>query len=181
MWSGKVELLGSSATLFMLHQATLGSAYSPGGALPFLGKGLYKENNGYHHPTAITIKAEGICLLKCIIEIKFIYLKFIIWTILNTQFAGSLAYSQCCEYNHSVQFSSVQLLSRVRLFATPWIAARQASLSITNSRSLLKLMSIESVMPSNHFFLCHPLLLPPSIFSSIRVFSNESAHRIRLL
>ena len=70
------------------------------------------------------------------------------------------------------QFSSVQSLSRVRLFPTPWIAARQASLS-TNSQSLLKLMSIESVMPSNHLILCRPLLLLPSIFPSIRVFSNE--------
>ena len=71
-------------------------------------------------------------------------------------------------------FSSVQLLSRVRLFLTPWTAARQDSLPITNSRSLLKLMSIESVMPSNHLILCHPIFLPPSIFPSIRVFSNES-------
>ena len=75
--------------------------------------------------------------------------------------------------------SSVQLLSRARLFATPWIAARQASLSITNSWSLLKLMSIKSVTPSNHLILCHPLLLPPSIFLSIRVFLNESALCIR--
>ena len=79
----------------------------------------------------------------------------------------------------SLQFSSVQLLSRVQLFATLWTAARQASLSITNSRSLLKLISIESVMPSNHFILCRPLLLPPSIFPSIRVFSNESVLRSR--
>ena len=77
------------------------------------------------------------------------------------------------------QFSSVQSLSYVRLFATPWTAARQASLSIMNSLSLLKLMSIESVIPSNHLILCHPLLLLPSIFPSIRVFSNESALRIR--
>ena len=77
------------------------------------------------------------------------------------------------------QFSSVQSLSRVRLFVTPWTAAHQASLSITNSRSSLKLMSIESVMPSNHLILCHPLLLLPSIFPSIGVFSNESALRIR--
>ena len=75
---------------------------------------------------------------------------------------------------YSVQFSSVQLLSRVWLFATPWTAAHQASLSISNSWSLLKLMSIESVMPSNHLILCRPLLLLPSIFLSIRVFSNES-------
>ena len=74
---------------------------------------------------------------------------------------------------------SVQLLSRVRLFATPWTTARQASLSITNSQSLFKLISIESVMPSNHLILCHLLLLLPSIFPSIRVFSNESALHIR--
>ena len=75
--------------------------------------------------------------------------------------------------------SSVQSLSFVRLFVTLWTAARQASLSITNSQSLPKLISIESVMPSNHLILCRPLLLPPSIFPSIRVFSNESALRIR--
>ena len=75
--------------------------------------------------------------------------------------------------------SSVQLLSRVRLFATPWIAARQASLSITNSRSLLKLIPIMSVMPSSHLILCHPLLLLSLIPPSIRVFSNESALRMR--
>ena len=75
--------------------------------------------------------------------------------------------------------SSVQLLSHVQLFASPWTAAHQASLSITNFRSLPKLMSIELVMPSNHLILCHPLLLLPSIFPSIRVFSNESAFCIR--
>ena len=79
-----------------------------------------------------------------------------------------------------VQFScSVQLLSRVRLFATPRTAACQASLTITNSWSLLKLMSFKSVMPSNHLILCRPLFLLPSIFPSIRVFSNESVLRIR--
>ena len=75
--------------------------------------------------------------------------------------------------------SSVQLLSRVQLFATPRTAARKASLSITSSRNLLKLTYIESVMPSNHLILCCPLLLPPSIFSSIRVFSDESILHIR--
>ena len=75
-------------------------------------------------------------------------------------------------------FSSVQSLSRVRLFVTPWTAACQASLSVTNFWSLLKLMSIESVTPSNHLIVCCPLL-PPSIFPSIRLFSNESALRIR--
>ena len=73
---------------------------------------------------------------------------------------------------------SVQSLSRVPLFVTPWTAACQASLSITNSQSLLRLMSIEPVMPSNHLILCHPLL-PPSIFPSIRVFSSESVFNIR--
>ena len=84
--------------------------------------------------------------------------------------------------NHGKQvlhFTSVQSLSHVGLFPTPWTAVSQASLSITNSRSLPKLTSIESVMPSNHFILCRPLLLPPSIFPSIRVFSNESALHIR--
>ena len=81
--------------------------------------------------------------------------------------------------NMSNQFSSVQSLSHVWLFVTPWIAARQASLSITNSWSSLKLMSIESVMPSSHLILCHPLLLLPPIPSSIRVFSNQSTLRMR--
>ena len=76
-------------------------------------------------------------------------------------------------------FSSVQSLSRVQLFVTPWTTTHQASLSITNSRSLLKLTSIESAMPSNHLILCRPLLLLPSIFPSIRVFSNESVLHIR--
>ena len=75
--------------------------------------------------------------------------------------------------------SSVQALSRVWLFVTPWTAARQASLSIINSRSLLKLMPIKLVMPSSHLILCHPLLVPPSIFPSTRVFSNESTLRMR--
>ena len=80
----------------------------------------------------------------------------------------------CC-----LSFGSGQSLSRVRLFASPWIAAHQASLSITNSRNFFKLMPTELVMPSNHLILCHPLFLPPSIFPSIRVFSNESILRIR--
>ena len=80
--------------------------------------------------------------------------------------------------NKSVQFSSVQQLSRVQFFAIPWTAARRGSLSITNSQSLPEFMSIESVMPSNHLIFCWPLL-PPSIFPSIKVFSNESALHIR--
>ena len=76
-------------------------------------------------------------------------------------------------------FNSVQSLSHVQLFATPWTAAHQATLSITNSQSLLKLTSLKSVIPSNHLILCHPLLLLPSIFPSIRVFSDKSVLRIR--
>ena len=76
-------------------------------------------------------------------------------------------------------FSSIQSLSHVQLFVTPWTAALQASQSIINSWNLLRLTSLESVTPSNHLILCYPLLLPPSIFPSIRVFSNESALRIR--
>ena len=88
-----------------------------------------------------------------------------------------------CSYHKEIYcvhgFSSVQSLSRVRLFVTRWTAAHQASLSITNSWSLLKIMSLELVMPSNHLILCHLLLLPPSVFPSIRVFSNQSVLRIR--
>ena len=80
---------------------------------------------------------------------------------------------------HSLHLSSVQSLSRVWLFVTAWTAARQAFLSITSSQSLLKLMYVELVMPSNHLIHYHPLLLPPSIFPSIRVFSNEAVLRIR--
>ena len=97
-------------------------------------------------------------------------------------------FSEDCVFNENIAIlsarvevcsSSVQMLNRVRLLAIPWTAARQASLSLTNSQSLLKLVSTESVMPSNHLILCHPLLLSPSIFPSIRVFSNESALHIR--
>ena len=92
-------------------------------------------------------------------------------------FAVNLKLTQHCKSTE--QFSSVQSLSHIRLFATPWIAARQASLSITNSWSLLKLVSIKLVMPSNNLILSRPILLLPSIFPSIRVFSNESVLCIR--
>ena len=105
-----------------------------------------------------------------------------IWLGLHTAKTRSIIHSIVASGHHcsvnsapSVQFNSVQSLSRVRLFATPWTKARQVSLSITNSQSSLKLMSLESVMSSNHLLLCRPLLLPSSIFPSIRVFSNESA------
>ena len=85
-----------------------------------------------------------------------------------------------CRYAFSsVQFCSIQLLSCVWIFATPWTAVHQASLSITNSQSLLILMSIKSVMPSSHFILCRPLLILPLVFPSIRVFSDESVICIR--
>ena len=87
--------------------------------------------------------------------------------------------TQMSDWTITVQFSSVQSPSRVQLFATPWTVVRQAFLSITNSWSLHKPMSTESVMPSNHLILCHPLLLLPSNFHSIRFFSNESALHIR--
>ena len=96
------------------------------------------------------------------------------FTVISSVFQPRAAAFSCAYH-----FSSVQLLSHVQLFATPWTAACQASLSITNSRSMLKLMSIESVRPSNHLILCRPLLLLPSIFPSIRVFSNESILHIR--
>jgi len=93
------------------------------------------------------------------------------WSIVDLQCCGNFFWDSVYI---SVQFSSVQLLSHVQLFATPWIPAHQSSLSITNFQSSPKLMSIESVMSSSHLILCHPLLLLPSIPPSIRVFSNES-------
>ena len=98
---------------------------------------------------------------------------------LGCQLCRAYPASGCRWIHPSSPHSSVQLPSCVRLFAAPWTAARQASLSITNSRSLPKLISIESVMPFNHLILCHPLLLLPSLFPSIRVFSKESVLRIR--
>ena len=95
------------------------------------------------------------------------------FSLINTQIVDNLSFQIL------IHFSSVQSLSHIQLFATPWTAAHQTSLYITSSQSLLKLMSIELVMPSNHLILCCPLLLLPSVFPSIRVFSKESALRIR--
>ena len=100
---------------------------------------------------------------------------------LSMNFWSGCAESRTLECKRTSYLSSVQSLSRVWLFVIPWTAARQASLSIANSWSFLRLMFIESVMSSNHFILCRPLLLLPSIFSSIRVFSNESVLRIKVL
>ena len=102
------------------------------------------------------------------------------WEIIPGGWEKVRKYIQCFwAFRKILHFSSVQSLSCVWLFVTPWTAARQASLSITNSRSLPKLMSTESVMPSKHLIFCCPLLLLPSIFPSIRVFSSESVLRIR--
>ena len=93
--------------------------------------------------------------------------------------ALSLSHTYTHAHTRTQRYSEVKSFSRVQLFATPWTTAHQASLSITKSWSLLKLMSIESMMPSNHLILCRALLFPPSIFSSIRVFSNELVLCIR--
>ena len=107
-----------------------------------------------------------------------IVMRYLLYDRLSAIYFTHITYDS---YNNPARstFSSVQSLSRVWLFATPWSTAHQAFLSITNSQSLHKLMSIESVMPSKHLILCHPLLLLPSIFPSIRVFSNESVLQIR--
>ena len=111
----------------------------------------------------------------------YVHIHIFLWGITEKNWTPCSMSFQVCPFVwvFSVQFSSVQSLSRVRLFATPWTAARQASLSITNSRSPPKPMSIELVIPSNRFIVCCPLLLLPSIFPSIRVFSNESALHIQ--
>ena len=124
------------------------------------------------------------CLRKHSKECMYMYLYVCTHIHTHTHTHTRITESLCCipETNthfKSTQFSSVQSLSHVRLFVTSWTAARQASLSITNSQSSLKLTSIESVMPCSHLICCHPLLLLPSIFPSIRVFSNESVLRIR--
>ena len=113
--------------------------------------------------------------------IKLVNQKDLLYRELYLTSCNKLEWKKIYIYTHLYiyPFSSVQSLSRVWLFVTPWIAAPQASLSITNSWTSLKLMSIESVMPSSHLILCHPLLLLPPIPPSIRVFSNESALRMR--
>ena len=121
-----------------------------------------------------------ITLKKCISQASHVHLPKIYLTenALVLKISFLITYSPFIKEN-ILFFSSVQSLSSVQLFMIPWTAALQASLSITNSQSLLKLRPIESVMPSNHLILCRPLLLLPSIIPSIRVFSNESALRIR--
>ena len=110
---------------------------------------------------------------------KILALNFSLRSFIRWEKSSSISYILKNFLIRRCSVQSIQLLSRVWLFVTPWIAARQASLSITNYRSLLKLMSIESVMPSRHLILCRPLLLLPSIPPSIRVFSNESTLHMR--
>ena len=115
--------------------------------------------------------------IACASIYPHVYLFFYFWT--NRTYCMSQQHLAHEDPFSSDQFSPVQSLSCIQLFATPWTAARQTSLSITNSQSLLKLMPIEMLMLSNHLIFCRPLPLPPSIFPSIMVFSNESALHIR--
>ena len=119
------------------------------------------------------ISASHLILSYCIEELESFYLSK------NELIFLFFQVSCIIESHFLLQFSSVQSLSCVQFFVTPWTAARQASLSITNSRSLLRFMSIESMMPSNRLILCHPLPFLASVFPSMRVFSNESALHIR--
>ena len=145
-----------------------------------------------HHVYKFHIYFIYMCYICVLVSYSIVYFFVKITHISNFPLTKRICYSYCICYPSLsnilmlcrictilIQFSSVQLLSHVQLFATPWTAACQASLSITNSWSPPKPTSTESVMPSNHLILCHPLLLLPSIFPSIRVFSNESALRIR--
>ena len=127
---------------------------------------------------SISHKCIVFCL-KCLKAACFGYFLGTISTRLCVYALKWFSFSRWVYLESILSFSSVQSLSHVWLFATPRTTARQTSLSITNSQSLSKPMSIESVMSSNHLILCHPLLLPPSVFLSIRVFSNESALHIR--
>ena len=136
---------------------------------------LYRKKRVYKHRSMfICLSNRPVLCLKlffptspfyvCLGTVKYLFLNSI-----KIQFLNSLK-----KFTYLFMFISVQLLSCVWLFATPWTAARQASLSLTNSQSMLKFMSIELVMPSNHLILCCPLLLLPSILPSIRVFSDKS-------
>ena len=120
-----------------------------------------------------------ILFLNCRGHDCFLWSYYQVEALHRSQFLESLIKREIYWCIQNADFSSVQSFSHVWLFATPWTAARQPSLSITNSRSLLKLMFIESVVPSNHLILCNPLLLLPSIFRSIRIFSNELVLHIK--
>ena len=138
-------------------------------------KGFIRNKN-----TAFSLDYSTDISLRCCKVSRVLQLGSTAFLIEISEFNRLIAWLLSFKSYESCQgFSSVKLLSHVWLFVTPWIAAHQASLSITNSWSLLKLMSIESVMPSSHLILCRPLLLLPSICPSIRVFSNESTLLMR--
>ena len=141
--------------------------------------GCHHQLDGHEFEQALGVDGQGslACCSPCIIRFTYNSVGFSVFRVVRPSLLlNSRTFHQIVIANiQSVQFSC----SVVSDSATPWTAARQASLSITNSRSLLKLMSFESVMPSNHLILCRPLLLPPSIFPSIRVFSNKSVLHIR--
>ena len=139
-----------------------------------------KDQPGSYCPRDFVLHADRkivhLCFLVCKVENKMASPSLVNW---KREWIQNAKHGAFLIERGQQMFSSVQSLSRVQLFATPWIAARQASLSITNSRSSHKLMSIESVMPSSHLILWRPLLLLPPILPSIRVFSNESTLRMR--
>ena len=136
----------------------------------FIGDGvLHTGSHRRHIISSRTAGTQSITVRQEVLHLLFVHFSLLL---------GIMTWSHSHTSVTSTGFSSVQSLSHARLFATPWPAAHQASLSFTNSQNLLKLMSIELVMPSNHFILCRPLLLPPSIFPSIRVFYSESFLRI---
>ena len=176
-------LLRSGHTGFLSHQSPLrwrlaqrSARDSSIAAVPVQG--------ALHHMTSFLLFRVLFTLSNCtvvyIVSFHGPSLKNVFLTRALTVAHGSLSWAWDCVRQMTIdQFSSVQSLSRVRLFATPWIAVRQASLSITNSRSSLKLMSIKSVMPSSHLILCRPLLLLSPIPPSIRVSSNESTLHMR--
>ena len=129
------------------------------------------SSSGFQN-TYLLLNCYNLVIFRMHLQGSVLKIKFLIQNL-------SLLHENKRYYVISLQFSSVQLLSRVQLFVTTWTAVQQASLSITNSWSLLKLMSIKQVMPSNHLILCHPFLLMPSIFPSVRVFSIEPALHIK--
>ena len=150
----------------MIYDTSGGNQVSAQGIIYFY------ENQGMIFPP----KYSNFGIFTLCQKIEHVYLENSEW---RKVISDLIRNSEFCRLYWRQTISSVQLLSHVRLSAMPWTAACQTSLSSTNSQSLLKLMSVESVMPSNHLILCHPLLLLPSIFPSIRVFSNESVLQIR--
>ena len=168
MWSSYI--LFWLALLNCIHFFFISSWISPGNFL-LISATLSQNVFAYHHIWRLIFRIQDLGLTSLLGRSQI----SLWWARLTI---NPCVFMQLFIFLHHNLFSSLQSLSRVQLFVIPWTAVHQASLSITNSQSLLKLMSIESVMPSNHLILCHPLL-PPSIFPSMRVFSKESALRSR--